>query len=44
MSQTTFIGKSKQAFYVKKLLPENSVVCEIKWKNMLELDRPQITK
>jgi hypothetical protein len=35
MSETPFIGKLKEAFYVKKLYPENSVIYEIKWKNVL---------
>jgi hypothetical protein len=37
--------KSKHAVYVQKIsfFLENRAVCEIRWKNMIEPDTPQMT-
>ena len=39
-----FLDKnSKHIFGAQKLFPENRTVYEMKWKNMVERGRPQVT-
>jgi hypothetical protein len=38
-----FQTKSKRAFYVQQICPENRAAYKIKWKNMVEQNRPQMT-
>jgi hypothetical protein len=36
-------NKTKHAFYVSQLFSENRALYEIMWKNIVELDRQQMT-
>jgi len=41
--QTTFVDEIKTHILCSVTFSENHVVYEIMWKNMVELDRPQMT-
>jgi hypothetical protein len=43
MSQTKVYREWKHTFYVQYLFGGNRAIYEIMWKNMVELDRPQMT-
>jgi len=43
MLQTNVVEKIKTQFYIEVDCSKIQVVCEIKWKNMVEPDRPQMT-
>ena len=42
MFQTNVVDKIKTIFYVRKLFSKNCAVYEIMWKNMVDLERPQV--
>jgi len=41
-SQYYVSDKSKHAYYVQNLFPENRTVYERMWRNMVQPDRPQL--
>jgi hypothetical protein len=43
MFQTKVVKKIKTHFIFNNVFSENRAVYEIKWKNMVEADRPQMT-
>jgi len=43
MLQTKFVEKIKTRILCSKHFPKNQTVYEVKWKNMVQQDRPQMT-
>jgi hypothetical protein len=43
MFQTKVLEKNQTTFYVQQPFPENLVVYEVIWKDMVQPDRPQMT-
>jgi len=43
MFQTNGIDKSKHRFYVHKHFFKNCAIYETMWKNIVQMDRPQLT-